>query len=160
MEILWFPTQSGDPGVGRMSPSGVVTEFPIGSLDPNGYWNVANGPNGSLIVTAQNRSGLNEVYRLSTSGAVTPYKIPATISKAFYTYLGAADGSLWFTGATNGKIGRITAGGVAMSGNLSIFSRFPNQPTSITVGRDGNIYLLDGNGTVYRLSPKQLAHGR
>ena len=72
---------------------------------------MANGPNGSLIVTGHNAKGQNEVFRVSTAGAVTRYKIPAAISNAFETYLGPADGSLWFTDAVSApfKIGRITA---------------------------------------------------
>ncbi len=96
---LWFTEQiHGKGGVlDRMSPSGVVTDIPIGRLS-RGVVEVANGPNGSLIVTTQNaRAQAEKVFRMTTAGTLTPYKIPAAISTAFSYYLGPADRSLWFT---------------------------------------------------------------
>ena len=160
---LWFTAGFGRNFVfGRMSPSGVVTQFPIRSQSAG---EVGNGPNGSLIVTAQNAKGQNEVVRVSTAGAVTPYRVSAAISDAFSTYLGSADGSLWF--ADEGpafKIGRITGRGVATSYNLSRFVRGrQNNINSMAVGPDGNLYVLDDSGeglispsVVYRLVPSKL----
>jgi streptogramin lyase len=156
---LWFTDGVGKHTVlGRMSPSGVVTQFPIGTLKSA---NVANGSNGSLILTGQDAQGRNEVFRVSTAGALTRDKIPAAISDDFGTYLGPADGSLWFANEASGAIelGRITASGAATSYNLSgsVRRRFPFNATAL--GQDGNLYLLaNGNITarVYRLSPSEL----
>ena len=156
---LWFTESVGkDTVFGRMSPSGVVTQFPFARRD---YGIVANGPNGSLIMAGRNVEGRNEVFSVSTAGTVTRYKVPAAISGAFGTYLGPADGSLWFANESPGtiKLGRITASGVATSDNLSRFihRRFPFD--AIAVGQDGGLYVLDnGNITaaVYRLSPSEL----
>ena len=120
---------------------------------------VANGPNGSLIMTGQTSNGQNEVFSVSTAGAVTRYKIPAAISNAFGTYLGAADGSLWFANESGApKIGRIKASGVATSYNLSKFvrSRFPFD--AMAPDRMVTCTLDNGNttATVYRLSPSKL----
>ena len=167
---LWFTQELAAKQFGRISPSGVVKKFAIADLFGG---SVANGPNGSIIVTGHNGKGQNEVFRVSATGAVTRYKIPAAISNAFETYLGPADGSLWFMDAVSTplKIGRITARGVATSHNLSQFVRARrNGIGSMALGQDGNVYLLDNIGgvfsgitvdrptaTVYRLSPSELA---
>ena len=68
---LWFTESAGvhDASVvGQMSPSGVVTQIPIGKL---AIANVANGPNGSLILTGENAKGQNEVFAVSTAGVDT-----------------------------------------------------------------------------------------
>ena len=163
---LWFTAGIGKPFVfGRMSPSGVVTEFPIHKLF-DGV--VQEGPNGSFIMTAlSNDLTQNEVFQVSTAGAMTPIKIPAAISNSFRTYLGSADGSLWFSDGISGsfEIGRITASGVATSYNLSSFvPHRQHYADSMALGQDGNLYVLDnvfGVGiknpaTVYRLSPSEL----
>ncbi len=150
---LWFTDGSGKNfAFGRMSPSGVVTEFPIDKLVAG---HVASGPNGALIVTGQNAKGQNEVFSVSTSGAVTRDKIPTAISNDFSNDLGSADGSLWFTSLTGaGKVGQITATGAAKS--YSLFARGRRHDvSSMAVGQDGNPYLLVA-GTVYRLSPSNL----
>ena len=160
---LWFTESVGKKTVlGRMSPSGVVTHFPIAKLD---YVDLANGPSDSLIMTGQNTKGRNEVFRVSTAGAVTRYKVPAAISNAFGTYLGPADGSLWFANESSGAIelGRITASGKATSENLSrlVRRRFPFD--AVVLGQDGNLYALANgniNAKVYRLSPSELPQAR
>ncbi len=160
---LWFTESVGKKTVlGRMSPSGVVTPIPIGNQKAG---DVANGPNGSLIMTGQNARGRNEVFSVSTAGTLTRYKVPAAISDAFGTYLGPADGSLWFANEASGAIelGRITASGKATSENLSRFihRRFPFD--AIVLGQDGNLYALANgniNAKVYRLSPSELPQAR
>ncbi len=147
---LWFTQELAEKPFGRISQSGVVKTFTI-----TDHWlgNVANGPNGSIIVTGHNSKGQYEAFRVSATGAVTRYKIPAAISNAFQTYLGQADGSLWFTDAVSTplKIGRITARGVATSHNLSQFVRArQNGIGSMALGQDGNdVYLLDNIGGVF-----------
>lgn len=166
---LWFTEGlASDNTLGRMSPNGAVTRFPVGGLQ---YVDVANGPNGSLIVTGENSNFQNQVMRLSTSGKLTPYTIPASISDDFYVYAGSASGSLWFASFDKKgfKLGRITPDGVATSYNLSRFVRAGNLHfVSLAVGRDGNIYMdvfaIRGRSitaaTVFRFFPDKLPRVR
>ncbi len=168
---LWFTESVGDSGnesvFGRMSPSGVVTDFPVPELfepEPS----VADGPKGSLILYGQTLSGQNEVFRVSTAGAVTPYKIPAAMSGwSILIYQGSGDGSLWFTNDSLKalEIGRITASGKATSYYLPNFDRGrADIVQGMALGQDGKLYLLDqvtergGQqfATVYDLSPSKL----
>ncbi len=170
---LWFTENAGPRTIfARMSPTGVVTRFPIDNLD---WGSLANGPNGTLIVNGQNAKGQNEVFRVTTAGDITRYKIPAAISSAFSAYMGTADGSLWFGNNNAGaiKIGRITASGVATSDKLSIaggqhlqyWMFIGRDGFSMAAGRDGNLYLLvdvfgkhvNPTTQVYRLSPSALS---
>ena len=146
---LWFTQELAKKHFGQISPSGVVKKFSIADLLGG---SVANGPNGSIIVTGHNSNGQNEVFRVSATGAVTRYKIPAAISNAFETYLGSADGSLWFTDAVSTplKIGRINTGGEATTHNLSQFVRARrNGIGSMALGQDGNLYFLDNIARVF-----------
>ena len=168
---LWFTEGSGRFVFGRLSPSGVVTRFRIPDLHTAAQ--VANGPNGSLIVTGLNRKFKDEVFSVTAADAVTRDAVPQAISKAFFKILGSADGSLWLTSAgfQTFKLGEITASGVATSYDLSSFiPGRQNFGTSMVLGQDGNLYLLDSDmgtnevsdglpiipTTVYRLSPSQL----
>ena len=164
---VWFTQASAKKPFGRISPSGVVTEFPFANLISG---TVANGPVGSLIVTGLNNHDQTEAFRVSTAGGITRYKIPEAISKTFVAYMGAADGSLWFSEAYPGalKIVRITAGGAVTSYKLSRFVHgLQHISDSMAVGQDGSLYVLDSSGfggplwnqseTVYRLSPSELS---
>ena len=157
---LWFTEEYFNKGfvLGRMSPSGVVTRVPIHNLS-RAIVEVANGPNRSLIVTAQNDKGQTEaVLRMSADGAITPYKVPAANSNAFSTDLGSADGSLWFT---TDDLGLDMAGSpraawlrpmtcpTSSAADSVRSSRWPSD-------RIGKLYLLvqgNLNAMVYRLSP-------
>ena len=170
---LWFTqaTSSGPSFFGRMSPSGVVTPFPLGNLYGA---SVANGQNGSLIVTGEQRTKGNErdvVFNVSTTGAVTPYKLPAAKWHPFETYQISADGSLWLTdvaGLEPGEIGRITASGAATAYSLSHFAPASvDGVDSMAVGPDSKLYVLadvtSGLGyeeRLYRFSPNVLPAAR
>jgi streptogramin lyase len=161
---LWFTVDFRKNFVlGRMTPSGAVTQLPIQSDD---WGQVGNGLNGNLIAIVQRANWRNEVYHVTPAGALRNYNIPTSVSDAFSEYLGAAEGSLWFTdGLGSPEIGLITAGGVIKSYNLShVVQRGDGDLESMALGQDGNLYLLDydirgaqRSATLYRLTPSELA---
>ena len=84
----------------------------------------------------------NEVY----PAPVTEFPIP-TVNAAPLSIAAGPDGNLWFTefqydktGATAGKIGRITT-----AGNISYFPlpTSSNIPTSITFGKDHTLWFIE-----------------
>jgi streptogramin lyase len=159
---LWFTEGLGkDFVLGRMTPSGAVTQFSIRSKD---WGEVGNGANGNLVVTVLNANRRDEVYNLTTAGTLRSYKIPTAVSQAFAHYVGAADGSLWFTdGLGSPKIGVITAGGAIRSYKLPDVVHGLNDLGSMALGQDGNLYLLDyatrgaqASATLYRVTPSEL----
>ncbi len=117
---LWF---TGVPGeVGRISTTGVVTEFAVPEIPPPA--GSSPGTAGTLAtltsITAGSDGALwftgvpGEVGRITTAGVVTEFAVPAGPSSTPATltsFTKGPDGALWFTGVP-GEVGRITTAGV------------------------------------------------
>jgi streptogramin lyase len=99
---LWF-TEYGGNNIGRITPSGVVTEFPVPTRqsEPLG---IAPGPDGNLWFADAAR---NRVWRITTSGVMDDFRVP-TQDAAPYDIAPGPDGNLWFTEFLGNNIGRIT----------------------------------------------------
>ncbi|MGH2873581.1 MAG: virginiamycin B lyase family protein [Solirubrobacteraceae bacterium] len=89
--------------MGRITPSGVVTEFPIPTpaSSPDG---IAAGSDGNLWFTEQQA---NQIGRITPSGAVTEFPIP-TVGGEPVGIAAGPDGNIWFTETIGDKTGRIT----------------------------------------------------
>jgi serine protease AprX len=99
---LWF-TERTEQGVGRITPSGIITMFPIPS--GNSPWGIAAGPDGNLWFTD---SANNRIGRITTAGAVTEFSFPTTGSLFYPASIAAgSDGNLWVTDWSGKAIGRI-----------------------------------------------------
>jgi virginiamycin B lyase len=88
--------------VGRMTMSGVFTEYAIPTAD-SAPGSIAAGPDGALWFTEGKG---NKIGRVSTSGAFTEYALPTARSGPAGITVGP-DGALWFTEYRANKIGRI-----------------------------------------------------
>jgi virginiamycin B lyase len=114
---LWFTTNS-DNLVGRMTPAGVTTLYPVPSKW-NGTWGnggITSGSDGALWFVAN--SGV-DIGRITTSGSVSTFPLPSGIGGATAITSGP-DGALWFTLYNNfgpNAIGRLT-----VSGQMTIFT--------------------------------------
>jgi virginiamycin B lyase len=109
---LWFTWVSLDPtqplstashSVGRITPLGTITEFPI---SPGGGWppgGIASGPDGNVWF-AQGQA--NSIGLMSTSGVLTEYSVPTTGGFPVDVTVGS-DGNVWFSEANASKIGRV-----------------------------------------------------
>src|SRR6266567_437546 len=101
---LWFTEGKGNK-IGRISPSGTITEFPVPTAGsyPIG---ITAGPGGNLWFTE--RDG-NKIGRISPGGTITEFPVPA---KSRPEGIAAGpDGNLWFTERDGNKIGRISPRG-------------------------------------------------
>jgi streptogramin lyase len=92
---LWFTEQNAGK-VGRMTPSGTVTEFPLpGTPNPSA---ITSGPDGALWFVDQ---GNNAIGRITTGGTVSEYPVPT--AHAFSPNVqptgntAGPDGNIWFT---------------------------------------------------------------
>jgi streptogramin lyase len=136
---LWF---TGIPGeIGRMTTSGVVTEFPITATAQA----IAVGSDGALWFTGIS----GEIGRITTSGVVTEYPLPEVQGDPMD--LGAItsgpDGALWCTGVA-GELTRITTTGVVTEFTVPALPppspRTPigsPVPGTIIAGPDGNLWF-------------------
>lgn len=140
---LWF-TEIGDyfnssnpanvAKIGRITPSGVVTEFPVptAASAPNG---IAVGPDGALWFVENTG---NKIGRITTAGSITEFPIPTPNARAIGIAAGV-DGNLWFTEQLGQRIGRITPSGEV--------KEFPlpagGNPVRITSGPDRALWFTE-----------------
>jgi streptogramin lyase len=145
---VWFTEPSGDQ-IGRINPSGAISEFPlpISNAEPSG---IVAGPDGNLWFTQANAAAIG---RITSSGVVTelPINTPA------FDIAAGPDGNLWFTEEneteSDGEIGRITPGGAVTQ--FPIPARITlTYGVEITVGPDGNLWFtMPNNFAIGRITP-------
>ena len=138
---LWVALAGGGGRIGRISPSGTVTEFwahenPLLSTYPV---DITAGPDGNLWFVSQSPE---YVGRITTTGVVTTFSAGITPNSDLSSISAGPDGNLWFTeSADPGGIGRITPVGVVteFTGGLT-----PNMaPSDITAGPDGKLWFTE-----------------
>jgi len=128
----------GTDSIGRISTSGVVTEYPLKTLGA-GPFAITKGPDGALWFT-ENQAG--QIGRITTDGRITEYALPNQKSGPEGIVSGP-DGALWFTENSIDKIGRITTGGVITEYSLPSSI---TQPEGIAVGPDLALWFTGGGG--------------
>jgi len=160
---LWF-TESNAAAIGRITPTGVVTEFSTGITPRSAPKAIVSGFDGNLWFT---ETCANKIGRITPTGNITEFTLPVPgapqiagcIAESFSQSISAGpDGNLWFTRAA--EIGRITPAGL-----VTLFT-IPQAPESgpeaqgITAGPDGNLwYTVSGYshgqpfGRIGRISP-------
>jgi streptogramin lyase len=134
-----------DGEVGRISPAGVIVEFPMKALPIA----VTSGPDGNLWVT--NSLG---IARVTPAGAITQLWFPA--QEAPLTIITGPDGNLWFTRNSPNHIGRLSPSGA--------FS-FSDVPTTYRVGASelapgpgGTVWFAGrGSASLGRITPDGVA---
>jgi streptogramin lyase len=138
-----------DGSVGRITPSGAITEFPLSDGD-SAIDALTMGPDGNLWFT-ENTDDFGIVYsvdigRITPTGAITEFPIPSYLPIASPLTTGL-DGNLWFTAAprsNSGYIGRITPAGAITEFPIPSTDGLPRYAP--TVGPDGNLWFSVGGG--------------
>jgi streptogramin lyase len=151
---LWFTEFSYDSGgtvatagIGRITPDGVITEFPIPAASVNGH-GITAGPDGNIWFS---EFEANRIGRMTTAGVLTEFAIP-TAGSLPQGITAGPDGNLWFVEQTGNKIGRITTEGV-VTGEFPVPTAGSN-PGDITAGPDGNLWFTEQTGNkVARITP-------
>jgi streptogramin lyase len=149
---VWFTEYYGaspevDGNIGKITPAGVVTEYPIHP----GQWTtpqgITAGPDGALwfVETLVDRIG-----RITTGGVVTEYPIPGNGAVPTDIVAGS-DGRLWFTESGRGRIGRITTSGTFLKAIPTVGGGAPLQ---IGAGPDGDLWYIEesAGNQVFKLS--------
>jgi streptogramin lyase len=130
---IWF-TEAGVNAVGRITPEGAITQYPVRTPD-SGPNQITAGPDGDLWFTQQQA---DEIGSITPDGAIRELPIP---TPAVGIAVGA-DGGIWFTERSlgPGTIGRLIPGG-----GLQEFpvSRVYSAPASVAAGPEGNIWFTD-----------------
>jgi virginiamycin B lyase len=141
-------------GIGRITPTGVVTEFPLPTGDGDSGA-LALGPDGNLWFPETGKIG-----RITPAGAITEFPLPDASSQPGMLTVGS-DGNLWFSVRTftilqgnltsGGQIGRITLTGVVTEFPLP--NTVTSVPGALTAAPDGNLWLLTPASTIDRITP-------
>jgi streptogramin lyase len=142
---LWFTVSgSGASAVGRMTPTGTSTLFPVSSVSGFGPANIVAGPDGNLWFTHPND---DKVGKITPAGVVTEY---STAAGALPVGIAVGpDGNLWFTELNADKIGRVTTSGAVTEFPITAGSK----PSLITRGPDGNLWFTSNqSGAIGRIT--------
>jgi streptogramin lyase len=157
---LWF-TESSRQRIGRLTTSGVLTEFAVPHLNPHDYHLLQNdipigittGPDGNMWFTVGGPNETGVVGRLTPSGHLTQFSVPSHFPGLFDITVGP-DGNLWFA-ELRGKLGRITPTGAVTEISLATPGyELGYNPAFITTGSDGNLWFTEAYGQwVGRITP-------
>ncbi len=131
---VWFIEYRSNR-VARITPAGMVTEFPVFAGTP-GLSGIVAGADGNLWATEYYP---NKIARITPSGVVTEFPIPTGGSGPDGITLGP-DGNVWFSEFLAGKVGRITPAGVVTDFAVNSSSA---QPLNLTAGPDGNVWFTE-----------------
>jgi virginiamycin B lyase len=131
--------------VGRISPTGVIVEFPIEGL-PVG---ITSGPDGNLWVTSS-----IGIARVTPAGAVTQLRFSSATTFPPQSIVTGPDGNLWFSQSGRNEIGRLSVSGA--------FSEVPTTvavgATRLTPGPGGTVWFAGaGSGSLGRITPDGVA---
>jgi virginiamycin B lyase len=131
---LWF-TEERENSIGRITPSGKITEFQIPSPHSR-PGEITAGPDGNLWFTEE--SG-NKIDRITPVGQVTDFPLPIAHAEPESITAGP-DGDLWFTERTG--VGRITTSGQITDFPLS--RRTGVSEANLSAGPEGDIWFSEG----------------
>jgi len=142
---LWFTEQRS--WIGRITTSGVVTEFPV---NYDGLFGITPGPDGNIWFTFA-AGGESKICRMTPDGVNTQFGSYGQLDGPAGIVSGP-DGNLWFTETSGNRIDRITTAGV-----ITPFGRSSNLsgPVGITAGPDGNLWFTENTGNrIGRITPQ------
>ena len=164
---LWF-TESGSGQIGRMTPSGALTQFDLATIpppasaapgtlaEPPSPQGIAAGPDGTLWFTTSD----SLIGRISTTGTITEFQVDG-LTLANSTITRGPDGNLWFTGVA-GEIGRITPKGTVTefavpttappTGSSPGTAPSPTTVNGLTAGPDGALWFTGLTGEIGRIT--------
>ena len=147
---LWF-TEAGAAKIGRITPQGVITEFPVETRGAVAG-DIARGRDGALWFSL---GPVGRIGRISTSGRIT--EVPFGGVQVDNVSAGP-DGNIWFTESATDKVWRLD---LATKSSTAFSVPTPDSsPLDITAGRDGNLWFSEDdrigritpNGTVTELA--------
>jgi streptogramin lyase len=147
--------------VGRVSPSGQITQFSVDLELVGGAQTIAAGPDGNMYVNASSGGGGKPdfILRVTPAGEITRLSagsVPA--SQGFGTgpesITAGPDGNLWFTEFWANRVGRLTP-----SGSLTEFTipTAESSPRGIVTGPDGNLWFVEATRfrpAIARITPQ------
>jgi len=152
---VWFTDGGTTKAIGKITPSGTITEYSAGLNAESDPYGIAPGPDGNLWFTDFGTT--KAIGKITPSGTISEFSVGLNAGSEPYDIAPGADGNLWFTDiGTTKAIGKITPGGT-----ISEFSAGLNtggRPYGIAPGPDGNLWFTDFGTTkaIGRIVPEAL----
>jgi streptogramin lyase len=143
---LWYTGAGAGGGIGRITPTGTITEFSAGITGAT-VSGIAAGPDGNLWFT----EGADRIGRITPTGTVTEFSAGITARSIPADIAAGPDGNLWFTESEGNRIGRITPTGTVTEFSAGITAR--SYPIDIAAGPDGNLWFTEGANRIGRITP-------
>jgi streptogramin lyase len=146
---LWYVDSAANL-IGRITPTGSITEFTDGLAASSAPTGITKGPDGAMWFT---ESATGMIGRITTAGVITEFSSGLSGSDSPDDIVKGPDGNLWFTlNADPGGIGRITP-----EGDVTEFSdglTMNSQPRGIAVGPDGALWFTESvlSGRIGRIT--------
>ena len=154
---IWF-SDAGRRAVGRITPSGVVTEFAF-STEIGVPYGIGAGPDGNIWVTTNSGGGRQDsIVRVTPDGSLASFQAGTRTDGVFGTgpesIATGPDGNLWFPEFFADRVGRMTQAGT--------LTEFPiptpdSSPRGIVAGPDGNMWFVESavqRSAIARVTPE------
>ena len=143
---LWFIEVNANQ-IGRITPDGSITEFPIPSFAPCGLARLGDitlGLDGNVWFT---ETCANKIGQITPAGVITEFTLgPPQVNAGPLSITGGPDGNLWFTYSGIGGIWRMTP-----TGTVTTFPVGDATGAGMTAGPDGNVWFAGGQ--IGRVTP-------
>lgn len=137
---VWY-IDSGRRKVGRITPSGSMTEFDLPDTGGSPF-GITAGPDRNMwvTVTAVGQGRPDWIAKITPVGTVTKFQAGSAPGASPEGITTGPDGNIWFTEAGAGRIGRMTTAGELVEYSLS---NPQSNPNGIVAGPDGNVWFLE-----------------
>jgi len=133
---VWFTERNSDR-VGKITPSGEVTTFPLPYYARPG--DIAVGADGALWF-AEEGNETPAIGRITTSGALSEFPLDVE-ERSPYSLTAGSDGRIWFA------LGPATIARISPSGRLSrVQLPHATGPSRLAAGPEGNVWYTAGAG--------------
>ncbi len=150
---VWF-TDLQNNAIGKVTPSGVVTEYPVTTANA-GVADIALGSDNNLWFTEATANQIGMIDPKSPS-TVTEYPIPTAASGA-YGIAAGSDGDLWFAESNSGKVAHFSPSAPTSIIETAIPSCTGCAPLTIAAGPDKNVWFTEEFANkIGRINPKTL----
>jgi len=125
--------------VGKITPTGKVTEFVVPDKTPGGIIGITVGPDANLWFTdGSTTNGITQIGMCTLSGVITMYDTPTTHATAWGITSGPSN-DLYFTETGANQIGRVTLNPVRIT--EYVVPPPSVNPLDIALGADNNIWF-------------------
>jgi hypothetical protein len=157
---MWFSEQTKNT-IGRITPSGVVTEFTAGISSDAGPVGLTVGPDGNIWFAEYGGTSGRRIGRITPAGVVTEFGVGITAAPIEITL--GPDGNLWFTEESGNRIGRVRLDPEVTTGAASAIGSSGATLAGVvnTIGSATSYTFEYGRTTAYGTAsaPKSLTRG-